>query len=231
MKQLTILALFVLALSACAGENDYFPLLENSTYSYHGVYKKGDKPREFDEQLVLKAEKRQDEEYFFFIAEKDERNPMALIGTRGIGRGLYFKRNGEIAALECLMRGEINALKFDRAIVILKNPPQTGQTAEAKTQDGLIVNTWTVEGFEDIAVPAGTFKQCVKLKLEEKVLERKVPELHLPSGEIKPARTEPEKKLTGYAWLALGVGLVKWQRVTGRVDELSAYKLAEPKAQ
>ena len=230
MKRLTIPALFIFALTACAVEHDYFPLLENSTYSYHGVYTKNDKSREFDEKLVLKAEKRQDAEYFFFIEEKDERNPMALIGTRGIGRGLYFKRNGEIAALECLMRGEISTLKFDNAVVILKNPPQAGQTAEAKSQDGLIVNTWTVEGFEDITVPAGTFKQCAKLKLEEKVLERKFPEERLPSGEIRPARVEPEKKLTGYAWLARGVGLVKWQRVTGRVDELTAFMLGELKA-
>lgn len=57
-----------------------------------------------------------------------------------------------------------------------------------------------VEGFEAVKVPAGLFEGCVSIA------------------------TRSEGK-DGHVWLAPGVGMVKWVRITGRVDELVRYRI------
>ena len=63
-----------------------------------------------------------------------------------------------------------------------------------------------VEGFEDIEVPAGKFQECLKIRIKTK----------WDSG----------KEYVEYVWLAKGVGLVKWKKATGRLDELLYFKLS-----
>ena len=55
-----------------------------------------------------------------------------------------------------------------------------------------------VEALEEVTVPAGTFADCVRVHLGEE----------------------------SYAWLAPGVGLVRWVYLTGRVEELRDYSLS-----
>lgn len=228
MKRNLNLLMYVLFVSVCsAAENEYFPLIENSTYTYHGVFNSKTGVVTSDITWVVKAEKRQETSFYFFLNQKDERNPNADIGSNGIGRGLYSSVDGNIGAIECGLKTAINATPLKDWTIILKNPPEVGQNAERKIPAETL--TWKVEGFEDVTVPAGTFKKCVKIKTEEIVPERKRPEFRLPNGEVVPATTEPEKRYSGYAWLAKGVGMVKWQRHTGRVDELTGFKLSERK--
>lgn len=223
-------AFFLMALApfALGVENDYFPLIEGSTYTYHGIFNGKNGVVTSDVTMVVKSGKRDDVEYFYFINPKDERDPNANIGVHGIGRGLYRNQDGNIGVIECLLKSAIALTPLKDWAVILKSAPEFGQNVERKPPGGM-TTTWKVEGFEDVTVPAGTFKQCLKIRTEEIVPERKRPEWRMPNGDIQPAKIEPEQRSSGYAWLAKGVGMVKWQRHTGRVDELTAYKIAEPK--
>lgn len=221
------LALCAVLISGMAGavENDYFPLVAESTYTYKSQFK----GKEALNKWVLKPEKREEQEYFYFVNEKDVREPAAIIGVNGIGRGLYFNKDGNVSVVMCLLKSAINATSFKEAVLMLKNPAEVGYKVEGKTHDNQMVRTWTIVGLEDVTVPAGTFKQCLKLEIDEVWPEHKMPNQRQPTGEVKPGEMVPEKKYKDVAWLAKGLGMVKWIRGTGRVDELSEFKIAEVK--
>lgn len=68
----------------------------------------------------------------------------------------------------------------------------------------------TVVGAEDVTVPAGTFKNCLKIR-QDHVLEL-------------PLRVS----VTGYIWLAKHIGLVKEMDTSGVIFELVEYELFYP---
>lgn len=78
-------------------------------------------------------------------------------------------------------------------------PPVVGGKGEYKHE--YFGQTFTVEGFEEVKVPAGTFAGCLVLRIDTITNE------------------------VGHAWFAPGVGLVKWARHTGRIDELVSYSI------
>jgi hypothetical protein len=189
----------------------FLPLIPESTYSYSFTYKE----RKGTETLVVKSAKQAGVELFYFIRENESNNPQALLASTSLGLGVYVKQEGGIATLECYDKSTLNRLVPKIPTLILKVRPEAGQSFTVAHGD--LKHTYRVEGREDVVVAAGTFKDCLKLKLEE--IEKRAP----------PA---PDVTRTGFVWLAQGVGVVKWQRVTGRVDELNAYKLAPmPKAE
>jgi hypothetical protein len=60
----------------------------------------------------------------------------------------------------------------------------------------------TVIGHESVAVPVGTFSDCVRIDVAR----------------------QTDGSETSTVWLAKGVGLIKWRRATGRTDELTEYQ-------
>ena len=78
---------------------------------------------------------------------------------------------------------------------------------------GPVTNTSTIEvvASEDVETPAGTFKDCVKLKIQQRGVSALV-----------VIRT------TSYQWLAPDVGPVKYQNDQDIVYELQSYNLVEP---
>lgn len=214
------IALATIAFAANCAEIDaeaeaksYLPLIPDSSYTYNAVFE----GRKSTDTLIVKSDTRADAELFYFVVEKDVRNPDALISTTSLGLGLYTKDADGIATLRCFFKNGLNSLNaasLARRATILKTSPEAGQAAVIPDADGSFKRTYRIEGVEDVTVPAGTFKACVKMKTEE-IEVRKPPEENVV--------------LTGTVWLAKGVGVVKWIRATGRVEELAAYKLAEVK--
>ena len=90
----------------------------------------------------------------------------------------------------------------DEEHVLLRFPLRAGETTEYRV--GSRVTRTTVAGEEQVTVPAGTF-DCLRLTV---VVE-------YDSGKESPHTV----------WLARGVGLVKWKRSTGRLDELVHYAI------
>ena len=214
-----ILILVLLAaggIEARAGEPDmgengsFLPLLDWSTYTYNFTFKE----RKGSETLVVQPAARAGVVGYYFAQQSEAANPDTLIGIATFGRGLYVKKDGAIGTVECFMKKDVSAIKLDAPTMIIKNPPKTGDEAELSMSTGNMKITCRIEGNEDVTAPAGTFKDCLKIKTEE---------IH--------TKQPPEKNIvyTGCVWLAKGVGVVKWQRETGRVDELVSYKLAEQK--
>ncbi len=206
-------AAFAVEINAENEKRSYLPLIPESTYTYAGEFK----GRKSTDTLVLKTVHAADADVFYCVEEKSVRNPDAILGTTSIGLGTYIKAPDGIATLDTFLKFEVNALTKGRlaeAVTIVKNTPETGAVIVVPSPKKAMNHTYTVEGSEDVTVPAGTFKDCLKIKLEE---------IHLA--------TPPEKNIvySGTVWLARGVGVVKWIRGTGRVEELVSYKLAEAK--
>jgi hypothetical protein len=213
--RLLLVTTLALSRTAFAGETDieaekqsYLPLIPNMTYTYSGEFK----GRTSTTTEIVKTVKIADTDVFYFVAEKDVRNPNAILGTESFGLGGYVKNADGIATLDSFFRNELNAFtkaQIGDAVTILKSTPEKGAVIVVPSPKKMMNHTFKVEGNEDVTVPAGTFKDCLKIKTEE---------IHL----AKP----PEKEIvyTGTVWLAKGVGVVKWIRGTGRVDELVSYK-------
>jgi hypothetical protein len=83
-------------------------------------------------------------------------------------------------------------------VYYLKSPVEDGNAWDITTKLGLedLTVSLTIEGTNDeVKVPAGTYKNCVKIK-------------HAGSGTSRE-KSEVDLSLTAYEWYAPGVGLVK----------------------
>ena len=112
-----------------------------------------------------------------------------------------------IDTLDCFWKAELAGLAPARAQRFLKLPPVAGATTTLVSSDGDPRKKVTVEGFETIKVPAGTFDKCARIRIN--------------------TTWRSGTKYTARIWLAPGIGLVKWIKNTGRVEELAAYRLKE----
>lgn len=101
-----------------------------------------------------------------------------------------FRRDGDTVWVA-------DELRTDEAAAWLHLPLRKGATTTYRVGDRL--TTTVVEGTEQLHVPAGTFT-CTKLSVS-----------HAHDGGTTATHT---------VWLAPGIGLVRWDRATGRSDRL-----------
>lgn len=174
--------------SACGVESaeNYYPLKEGMTWVYSIT---SDKP---GVQKITVTN----------LARRELRGKTVTPRKWGIGGGIkyYFiamDDNGVYRYAE--QKGETGEPQIiTPKVYYLKNPVDNGTTWDIATkmgEDDLKVNI-TVESIrETVQVPAGTYKDCVKLKHE---------------GEVQPKEGgNGGLSLTAYEWYAPGVGLVK----------------------
>ena len=214
-----VVALLLLTHAARAGGADaeaekrsYLPLIPESTYSFDCTFKGKAQKR----SLTVKPVTRKGVEAFYFLDGAERGTPLTIVGTNVFAHGLCLRQGGGVAAVPCFWLRDIDGSDFKRdAINILKEPPEPGQRSELRVsprpeQGRDIKFVFSVVGTEQVVVPAGTFKDCVKIMIEE---------VHT-SGPDKA-----ETVGTGHVWLAKGVGVVKWVRTTGRTEVLTGYRL------
>jgi len=181
-----ILLFFLLPGPTCCGEpaENYYPVKEGMTWVYSITSNKPGAskitvtnlaPRELQGKTV--APRKWEVEggvKYYFIAKDDT----------GVYR--YAEQRGDTGEPQII----------SPKVYYLKNPVDVGTTWDTTTkmgQDDLKVNI-TVESIrEKVQVPAGSYKECVKLKHEGKMEAKKGSAL----------------TLTAYEWYAPGVGLVK----------------------
>lgn len=184
---------------------DYFPLVEGTEYEYQGTFE-GDT---YKSSLVVRCSGGLSSNPLYYFAEKDDVDKSNyIIGANVFGLGAYAKVKGKIVTCEAFWFEDLEAVKPDTAQALLEFPLKDKAELKLTAHDGKQAFTLTVGGQEDVKVPAGTFKGCWKIAIVD-------------------AWPKDKKTYEGAVWLAADVGVVKWLRSTGRVDEL--VKVTKPK--
>ena len=172
--------------------DSYFPLADGVKYEFVGKYEQ----ESYRSTLLLRKYANNGRTFYYFIT--DDGNTL-LTGCM-CGLGIYGPVEGGIKTAKVSWLDELDRAGMGGAQLMLRLLPKTGDITLLTDGDNKL--RFEVEGFEDVVVPAGSFKDCVKIGIRD---------------------TWPDKEYTARIWLARGIGLVKWHLATGRIDELASF--------
>jgi len=184
-------------LAPAPGDASYFPLVEGTEYTYRGTFM----GKTYTDRVGVRKLTKGDATGFYFVKFDDAGKPTLVLTGNMIGHGLLFTSDTGLATVDVLFTADVDSKFGGTRQSMFSFPLTKGGKHVVKAGKGTW--TYTVVGTEDVTVPLGAFKDCMKIKINE---------------DWETAHYE------GYAWLAKGVGVVKWQRSTGRVDELVSIK-------
>ncbi len=175
-------------------------MVDNATYVYRGTVDHS----VYVDTIVTQAFSLEGKQAYYFvpIGRKDEEE--ALIERMATGLGLFLEEENKLKTVPALSRDALPDASLATRETMLAYPPKKGDRAEFGGRDGTWRHALTVVGLEDVRVPAGRFRHCLKLRTEE---------------------LDEDEDNTGFVWLAPSVGVVRWERTTGRVDELVSYRI------
>jgi hypothetical protein len=131
------------------------------------------------------------------------RDPNELLTNKLIGFNCFVTDDTRIWGANPNWKEDLVKVKWDDLKLVFRVPPVVGSSVEI---GGEHPRSYEFEVAEDVAVLAGMFRACAKLRVED-----------LGNGEENP----------GVVWLARGVGVVKFENGTGRVEELFEYEIPE----
>jgi len=180
-------------------ENSYFPLINGATYYYNYFFdeKKGEQGI-----IVRKKTKNIINKIFYFDRIGTDRR---VIGSNMFGLGAYIKKNNNIYTIYASTKDDLKKIKIRQKQLLIPQSINKEKSIILLGPDSDSNYTIYLEEYENIDVPAGRFDNCLKIKILTK----------WNSGE----------EYVDYIWLAKNIGLVKWHRGTGRVDELLNYSI------
>ena len=181
-------------------DSSYFPLAEGSTYYFRGFF---DGKESVDGIKVKKTTLNGNCTGYYFQDIDDSGN---IIGSNMFGLGLYLRGIDGLYTIEAFWKNDIFKVHCSQKQKILPDSLNGEEKIEYLGQQSNPKYLLTVEGFENIEVPAGKFKDCVKIRIYTK--------------------WDNSKEYVEYVWLARGVGLVKWRKGTGRIEELINYSIS-----
>lgn len=173
------------------GGADYFPVPAGASWDYVAHFN----GMEFHETRLLVPADVGGVDAFVFVDAAEKNEPVISTFTGMFGLGAYHLGPEGLETWDAFWMSDVDALKPDDRQLMLALPPQLGSSITLNTDSPDRSRPITVEAFEAVTVPAGTFEDCVRIHLGD----------------------------DSYAWLAPGVGLVKWVLLTGRVEELEAF--------
>lgn len=184
---MALLACCTLPMFAEAPSNDaFFPLEQGTSWVYDTLHKT--KKDKFEMKVTVEGPWKEKGESGMILAQKDKRGRMREFLTKN-EKGIFIYKLG----LKKSVSPEVDT-KFTPAVprVIYPLEPGTKVHWEGRLKvawvDKPIIFDGTVQGWEDIEVPAGKFK-CIKLYYHEK---------------------RGDEVIDEYAWYADGVGQVKY---------------------
>lgn len=182
---------------------DYFPVLPSQYYIYDPNNGYGETDTNQCRTIVLQGKE------IFYFAECYSPNEIISIGTEMFGSGIYFYRNDSLFTIDADYEQDIYEKDLSDAAILLP--------AYIKPGDSLTVanNNWkswkrevlTYLRHEDIIVKDRSYQDCIKIK----ILTYYDDSIYLE-----------------YIWLKKNVGLIKWMRATGRIDELIGFFTIDP---
>lgn len=170
-----------------------FPLVAESVYEYKGSFNN----REFKDVYVVKSRMAGGKPLFWF-----HRDGNSLVGSPFFGLGAYRIADNALETVPLAWENKPDDVGVAGKLL----PADLKEGSESVLQDGAMELWVAVRGREEVQVPAGTYKDCVRIDAEQRWPKK-------------------NKVYKGSAWLAPGVGCVKRVNFTGRVDELVSVKI------
>lgn len=200
--KLSLLCFFlVLSASFLSGQTikikKYFPLKEGHRYSYKGTFKTS----EYSTELIIKVQKTAKGENIYYFENRLEAS--TIIGSNIFGLGSCMIGKEGIFTLETFWGTDLTKIDSIEPQLMIPRKFKLEEDINLELDKGAAMLYVNYLGLETVKVAAGEFKDCLKIHI----------------------RTVWDNSNTyhEYIWLAKGVGVVKWQRSTGRVDELVKY--------
>jgi hypothetical protein len=170
---------------------DYFPLKLNTYY----VYNNNNGYDELDTN-VCKKKLLKNKEIFYF-AECYNKYDIVSIGTTMFGKGIYYYQNDTLFTLEADYEKDINEKEIIDSKVFIPAYLKVGDSINLDLDGNNQTLTYLKK--EDLQIGTILYKDCIKLKIID---------------------SWPDTLYLEYVWLKKDIGLVKWMRATGRIDEL-----------
>ena len=182
----------------------YFPLIENSRYNYIGYFNGNDETSHIQvKKVILNGGC----SAYYFIDNKDDEN-FRIIGSNIVGLGLYYFESDQLYTIESYWEDEVSKIQCPQKQLMISNDIiNKNKVVEYASKQSDPIYKLTFEGKEDVKVPAGEFHDCLKFKIMTKWTD--------------------QNNYLEYFWLAKNIGMVRWQRSTGRVEELLNYSIPE----
>jgi hypothetical protein len=173
---------------------DYLPLMNNQFYVYDDGNRYGERDTIVCRRALLSGKP------VFYFRETYDKFGVYPVSYTYAGEGLLYYQNDSLFTIPCDYEREIKESRFADARLFLPAVLKPGDSAVRE-------NTWNKKVLslvkkEDVMVRGRLLKDCILLKM-------------LTYWE--------ETVYLSYYWLQKNVGLVKWQRDTGREDELVDY--------
>ncbi len=108
--------------------------------------------------------------------------------------------------------GKVDKLKTTSTAyenMIIPNNPQVGRSYELHdNKNDSQIKTVKIVSIEEVEVQVGKFQDCIKIS-------------------VKTVWKDGEKSSSQDIWLKKEVGMIKWNRTTGRIEELVKYNIPE----
>lgn len=180
--------------------DSYLPLVPGSEYSYNTI----NRGNQASTTIVVKAGGGK-------TAYFAEGEGQALIGS-SFFRGLAEERADGIYAV---------AIDNDAAI---QTPPPLMKIISLPPKPGEVLPLQSPE----LDARAAAYAH-VKRTVDDKITVIGPTKIEVAAGTFEALQLETKNRdnETGKVWLAKGVGVVKWERSTGRVDELARFKIGK----
>jgi hypothetical protein len=177
---------------------EYFPLHQGSRYTYQGKFN-----HDIDVMVLQVSEFKLSDGTVvsYFIDTKNLNDKYLFFAGTSFGMGTYFHAKDGLYTLDAWNGDDLPRLKRERKQLLIPADMTVGKSWELKSSNGDPKITVEIQPPENVQVPAGRFESCAKIHMHK----------IWSSGEVYDS----------YVWLAKDVGMVKWLRDTGRIDELT----------
>ncbi len=172
---------------------DYFPVKA----SWYYVYDLNNGYEETDTNQC-KLTRLNGKEVFYF-AECYSKYSLVSIGTEMFGEGIYFYRNDSLFTIEADYEKDVHEKKLKDALLLLPSYMKPGDSITLNSsRSNKKVITYLFK--DNLEIKGKVYKDCIKIKILN----------YWDSGTI----------YLSYVWLKKDIGMIKWMRESGRIDEL-----------
>lgn len=184
---------------------EYFPLETPYKYIYKGTFTHNTTKKLIIDYDTLSIKNYQNKNYnCYYFWENDP--PFYFVGFNIFFWGACMYKDSSLYICPISEESEIPDLKEENFILLFPSILKKGFINTLIYSDNRKIK-YTILGKDKITVNNNEYKDCIKILIEDS-WDNKTPS-------------------SGYVWLKKGIGVVKWQRPTGKIHELLEYSEIE----